>query len=763
MQKFGTAQTAARREDDRFLRGTGRFVEDVVPPGALHAVFLRSPVAHADIRALNIDAARAAPGVAGVFTARDLAIGGLPMNIPAAAIMTNRDGSRGAEPLRPVLARGRVRHVGEAMAVVVAETLDQARDAAELIAYDLDDRDLHLDLATGGPALHDEAPGNLAFDWTLGDEAATDAAFAAAAHRVAMMIEDNRIIAASLEPRGAWAEWEDGRLHLCFGGQGVWTTKKMLAEQLGLPPEAVRVTTPDVGGGFGMKTMPYPEYFAIAHAARALGRPVRWISERTEAMLSDNGGRDLVSHAEMAFDADHRLTGYRVNILSNLGAYNSLFAQAIQTNLSARVLTGVYDVQAAFVSVKGIYTNTNPVDAYRGAGRPEAIYTLERMMDRAARELGVDPWALREKNFIRAFPYTTASGELYDVGDFPRLLNRVRAEADVAGFAARRAEAQARGRLRGLGLSYYIESILGSPVEDARVEFRADGTVALYVGTQSNGQGHETVYANFLAGRSGIPADRIVVVQGDSDLIPSGGGTGGSRSVTVQNTATVGVVDKMAAAFVEFLGQELGAEGFVFDGTDFRAPGTNHAVTMIEAAEMARKAGRSDLLDHSARVKLPGRSYPNGAHVAEVEIDPETGKVDVVSYTVTDDFGVLIHPRLAEGQVHGGIAQGLGQAVTERVVHDETGQLLTATFMDYAVPRADDVPMIAFTTEPVPSTANPTGMKGCGEAGTVGSLAAIANAVGDALAPLGVGDVQMPFTPQRVWDWIRKAGPRVAE
>ena len=762
MEKFGKAQTAARREDMRFLTGAGRYVDDIAPKAALHAVFLRSPVAHAEIRALDLEAARAAPGVAAVFAAADLEAAGVDLHI-ASDPVRNRDGSMGHDPFRPVLAKGKVRHVGEALALVVADTLAQAKDAAELIGFDYDELPAHMELAPGGPALHAEAGDNLAYDWAFGDAAATEAAFAGAAHLVALAVEHNRVIVNPMEPRGAFAEWDGARLHLAVNGQGVWAMKEVLARQLRLAPEAVRVTNPDVGGGFGMKAMTYPESIAVAHAARALGRPVRWMSERGEAMLSDNAGRDLVSHAEMAFDAGHRLLAYRVNILSNLGAYNSEFAQSIQSEVSARVLTGVYDVQSVFVSAKGIYTNTAPVDAYRGAGRPEAITTIERMMDHAARQLGTDPWALREKNFVRKFPYRSASGELYDVGDFPRVLARVRREAGVAGFAARRAASEKAGRLRGLGLCVYIESILGAPFENARVAFREDGSVALYVGTQSNGQGHETVFAHFLADRTGIPAERIEVIQGDSDLIPEGGGTGGSRSVTVQGTATIAVVDAMAKAFAEFLAGELGAEDFGFDGTAFRAPGTNHAITMLEAAELARKAGRDDLLDRRTRAELPGRSYPNGAHVAEVEIDPETGAVTLEAYTVTDDFGVLIHPQLAEGQVHGGVAQGFGQAVTERAVHDAEGQLLTASFMDYAMPRADNLPMIAFTTEPVPSTANPIGMKGCGEAGTVGALAAIANAVADALAPLGLGPVQMPFTPNRVWALIAEAGRRAAQ
>ncbi|TCP41377.1 xanthine dehydrogenase family protein molybdopterin-binding subunit [Rhodovulum marinum] len=760
-RKFGESQTVKRIEDVRLLKGEGRYVDDTAPAGSLYAVFLRSPVAHADIRALDVAAARRAPGVHLVLTADDLIAAGLGMAM-AATIVKNRDGTRAAAPARPLLATGKVRHVGEAMAVVVAETLAQAKDAAELIEFDFDELDPHLALATGGPLVHDEVPGNLAYDWAMGDADAVEAAFAAAAHTVTLEVPDNRIIVNSMEPRGAWAEWADGRLHVCLSGQGVWVHKDRLAEMLHLAPGDVRVTNPDVGGGFGMKGMPYPEYFVLGHAARELGRPVRWMSERTEAMLTDNAGRDLTSTVELAFDADHRITGYRVTTLSNLGAYNSQFGQLIQSQLFSKVLTGAYAIPAALLQVKGVYTNTTPVDAYRGAGRPEAIYALERTLDRAARELGVDPWELRRKNFIPvgAFPYRTPTGEFYDVGDFARVLNRVHAAADVAGFAARRAESAGRGRLRGLGLCYYIESILGDPSEAAEVEFCEDGTVNLYVGTQSNGQGHETVYAQFLADRTGIPVEQIRVIQGDSDRIATGGGTGGSRSVTTQCNATVATVAQMVGAFAPFLADEMGVDAAAvdFDGHTFRAPGSNLTPTLVEAAEMARAAGRSDLLNHRAEYTLPGRSYPNGAHVAEVEIDPETGKTRVVKYTVTDDFGNLMNPRLAEGQVHGGVAQGLGQAICEQVGFDEYGQLLSASFMDYAMPRADDVPFVTFTTEPVPSTANPLGMKGCGEAGTVGAMAAVANAVQDALWGRGVRRADMPFTPHRVWEMLRAAG-----
>ncbi|SEQ36539.1 xanthine dehydrogenase family protein molybdopterin-binding subunit [Thalassovita taeanensis] len=757
MEKFGKSQSVSRVEDVRFLTGHGRYVDDVTPKGALFAFVFRSPVAHAVITTLDVEDARASDGVHLVLTDADLVQAGITAGM-AGVVVKNRDGSDAAAPHRPVLAQGKLRHVGEPVALIVAETLDQARDAAELIELDYDDLPAKLDLFTGGEAVHAEATDNRAFDWALGDEAACQAAFDAAAHVVRLEVDDNRIIVNAMEPRGCFAEVEDGRLHLSFGGQGVWTPKAQLARVLNLDPSQVRVTNPDVGGGFGMKAPPYPEYFTVAHAAMVLGRPVRWMSERTEAMLSDHHGRDLVSEAALAFDADHKIIGYRVDTRCNLGAYNSQFGQIIQTNLFARVLMGTYDVQATYLHVEGFYTNTTQVDAYRGAGRPEAIYLLERMMDTAARQLGVDPWALRRRNFIAVdqFPYSAATGETYDVGDFSRVLDHAEQAADRAGFAARKAESAARGKLRGMGLSYYIESILGDPSEGAKVEFNADGTVVIYVGTQSNGQGHETVYAKFLSDQTGIPAAMISVVQGDSDLIAQGGGTGGSRSVTTQSHATLATVARMIAAFTPYLAEKMGvAEDQVsFDDETFRAPGSNLTPTLLEAAAMARADGRTDLLVHEARATLPARSFPNGAHVCEVEVDPETGLTEVARYTVVDDFGNLINPLLAEGQVHGGVAQGLGQVLYEHVGYDEDGQLLTASFMDYAMPRAADMPMIKFETEVVPSTANPMGMKGCGEAGTVGAMAAGANAVLDALWDRGVRRADMPLTPLKVWELL---------
>jgi len=757
MEKFGKSQSVTRVEDVRFLTGEGRYVDDIAPADALQTFIFRSSVAHGVISELDVSEAAQAQGVHLVVTCADLEAAGVNIAIGGATVK-NRDGTTGAAPMRPMLARERVRYVGEPVAMIVADTYDQARDAAELILFDVEELPAKISVARGGEALHAEAPDNCAFDWGMGDEAATEAAFKSAAKTVALEVGDNRIIVNSIEPRGCFAEWDGTRLHLANNGQGVWVPKGNILKAFALDEEAVRVTNPDTGGAFGMKAMSYPEYFLVCHGARVLGRPVHWMSERTEAMLSDNGGRDLVSVAELAFDEDNKITAYRVRTKCNLGAYNSQFGQPIQTTLFSRVLMGVYDVQTTWLQVEGYYTNTVQVDAYRGAGRPEAIYVLERVMDRAARELDVDPLELRRINFIKPdqFPYAAATGETYDVGEFDKVLTRGAQEADVAGFAARRTADAARGQLRGIGLCYYIESILGDPSEGASVNFLEDGQVEILVGTQSGGQGHETVYAKFLSDQTGIPLENIRVVQGDSDLIKQGGGTGGSRSVTTQNNATLATVSAIKEVFTAFLAEETGvpAAEISFDDERFRAEGSNLTPTMLEVAQMARDKGRDDLLAHHERATLDARSFPNGVHFCEVVIDPETGIVTTDRYTVVDDFGNLINPLLAMGQVHGGVVQGIGQAVQERVVYDEDGQLLTASFMDYAMPRAMDVPFISFTSEPVPSTANIMGMKGCGEAGTVGALAAVANAVQDALWERGVRQADMPFTPHKVWELL---------
>jgi len=758
MNAFGKSQSIKRVEDIRLLTGHGQYVDDNAPEGALFAYFLRSPVAHAKLTGLGLEEARQMPGVALVAGAKELADDGVDLDMPGGRV-NNRDGSKGANSKRPALVQERMRFVGDPIAVVVAESLEAAKDAAEAIELDFDELPVHTELAPGGEALHEDAPDNLAYDWAKGDEAATDKALEASAHRISLEIVDNRVMIVPLEPRGAWAEWEDDRLHLCFGGQGVWDAKNALIGHFGLKPEQVRVTHPDVGGGFGLKAQNFPEHVAISWAAMQLKKPVRWMSDRGEGLLTDHGGRDLVSRVEMGFDEDHRITAYKCENVSNIGAYNSGFGQFIQSELFAKVFPGTYDIQTAYLATKGIYTNTAQTDAYRGAGRPEAIFVLERTMDEAARQLGVSPWELRRKNFIKPdqFPYKSVTGELYDVGDFAAVLSDLEKQCDLKGFEARKAESAKRGKLRGMGLAYYIESILGDPTEGATVEFNEDGTVDLMVGTQSNGQGHETVYAAFLEERSGIPVEKIRVIQGDSDRIAKGGGTGGSRSVTNQTNATIATVKTMVEAFSPFVAEELGVDEVEFEDGAFGAPGTNSKPTLLDAAEMARAKGRDDLLRHQAEATLDGRSYPNGGHVAEVEVDPETGEVKLVGYEVVDDFGNLVNPTLAEGQVHGGVAQGAGQILMENAVYDADGQLLTGSFMDYAMPRAADMPFYGFSAHPVPSIQNPLGMKGCGEAGTVGSMASVTNAVIDALWDKGVRNAQVPFTPQRVWALLKEA------
>ena len=757
MEKFGKSQSVLRTEDDRFLTGEGNYIDDSTPSDSLYAYFFRSQVAHAKIVDLNVDDASGAAGVHGIFIAEDLENNGVKNDLVGVTVK-NHDGTDGASPKRPLLAKERVRFVGEPIALVIANTIQNAKDAAELIEVDYDDLPVSTELKKSKYTIHPEAPENVAFEWHLGDKNKTDAIFEKADKIVSMEVSNNRVIVNSMEPRGCYANWENERLHMSFSGQGVWTHKSFASDILGLRAEQIRVTNPDVGGGFGMKGMGYPEEFLVSFAAIKLKKPVRWMSERTEAMLSDNAGRDLKHFAELAFDRTNKIVAYRVFTCCNLGAYNSRFGQNIQTGLFAKVLMGAYDVQNTYLNVTGFYTNTTQVDAYRGAGRPEAIYLLERMIDRAARELKIDPLELRRINFIKKnnFPYKTSTGELIDVGDFDRVLSAAEKSADIKGFERRKKESKANGRLRGLGLCYYIESILGDPSEEAKVVFEEDGDVKIYVGTQSNGQGHETVFAQFLSDQTGIPAEKITVVQGDSDLIPHGGGTGGSRSVTVQNNATLATVDKVIQLFSQYLAEKLKVDvtDIEFDDITFRIRGSNFTPNMLEVAKMASDDQRSDLLTHSAKATLDARSFPNGAHFAEVEIDPETGFIQVVRYSVVDDFGNLINPMLAEGQVHGGVAQGIGQALYEHVVFDEEGQLLTATFMDYGMPRAQDLPYYKFETECVPSTANIMGMKGCGEAGTVGALAAVANAVQDALWEIGVQQVDMPFTSEKIWSMI---------
>jgi len=762
MAKFGIGQPVRRVEDQRLVTGRGRFTDDVNLPGQVYGFVVRSPHAHARIRRIDTSKAMAAPGVLAVLTAADVGGASIPCFVP----ITNRDGSKAPMPAHPILCRDKVRYVGDKVAFVVAETRAQARDAAELVEVDYEPLEAVVDTAAAlgarVPPVHEECPGNLAFDWHFGDEQAVAAAFAKAARRVRLELVNNRLVCNPMEPRAAVAEWDAGAgkltVHTCT--QGGWAFRDVLAQNLGLPKEKVRVVTPDVGGGFGMKAMFYGEYALCAFAARKLGRPVKWTSERGEAFLSDSQGRDHVTVAELAFDSDHRILGLKVDVVANMGAYYYFFAPFIPTGAALKVLPGVYDVKCLSYGVKAVFTNTVPVDAYRGAGRPESIYCIERLMDLAAAELGVDRLELRRKNFIRPeqMPFKTAAGEVYDSGDFERVMTAAVARADWQGFPARRAEAARRGKLRGIGLCCYIESTMGNPVEHATVRFALDGAVEVLVGTQSNGQGHETAYAQVLVDRLGVPFEKVRIVQGDTDAIADGGGTGGSRSLTAEGLAILEASDrviekgKIAAAHVF----EAAVADIAFEGGTFRVAGTDRAIGIMELAERVRvmaskPAGLEEGLDASASIELDAWTFPNGCHVAEVEVDPETGVTRIVRYTVVDDFGVVVNPLLVEGQVHGGVVQGIGQALLEHTVYDRSGQLLTGSFMDYCMPRADDLPSFDFSTVEVRCRNNPLGVKGCGEAGSVGSCAAVINALVDALSPLGVRHVDMPALPEKVW------------
>ncbi|MCS6931799.1 MAG: xanthine dehydrogenase family protein molybdopterin-binding subunit [Acetobacteraceae bacterium] len=765
MAKFGLSQPVRRIEDPRLLTGRGRYTDDVpAPAGALRGYVLRSPHAHAAIRGIETAAARAMPGVHAVFTAADLAaegLGELPCTIPLA----NRDGTPRAETPRFALASDLVRHVGDPVAFVVAETLQAAKDAAEAIAVDYEVRDSATDLATatepGRPQVWHTAPNNIAFDWEAGDKARTDALFTQAAHVSRLSVINNRIVVASMEGRACLAEWDGARFTLHAGTQGSWLIRRLLAESVfKLPQEAFRVITPDVGGGFGMKLYLYPEYVLCAFAARRLGRPVRWAAERNEAFLSDTHGRDNISHAELALDKDGRFLALRVRTLANMGAYLSTFAPYIPTGAAAKVLASVYGFEAVHAHVLGVLTHTVPVDAYRGAGRPEMNYLLERLIDTAARETGRDRIELRRRNMVRPeqMPFTSAAGQRYDSGDFARVLDEALARADWAGFPARRAEAKRRGRLRGIGLAYYLEATGGSPTERAEVRFAEDGCVEVVVGTQSTGQGHETAYAMITAKELGVPMERIRIVQGDSDAAPFGGGTGGARSLYSEGTAllatTATVIERGRQAASEAL--EAAAADIEFASGRFTIAGTDRSIGILElAARQREKRARGEeaiTLDAAEVAQIPAHTFPNGCHIAEVEVDPETGAIAIPRYLVVDDVGHAINPLIVRGQVHGGVVQGLGQALLERTAFDPaSGQLLTASFMDYALPRAEDVPAIEVDLIEVPCETNPLGVKGAGEAGAVGSPPALINALLDALAEAGVRHLDMPATPEAVW------------
>ena len=772
MSKFGISQPVRRIEDSRLLTGRGCYIDDMNLDAQIYGYVLRSPLAHARLQSIDVEAARDSPGVLDVITGEELEQAGvnhLPCSIP----IENSDGSQRADPKRPILCAEKVCYLGDNVAFVVAETSLQARDAAELVEVDYEELPVVTDTGSadepGRPRVHDGVDRNVLFDWECGDPAAVECAFAGAAHITHLELVNNRVVVNSMEPRGAIADFDPAteKFTLYTSSQGGWWLKDQLAEHvLGLPPDKLRVVTPDVGGGFGMKGCAYPEHVMLLWATRKLGRPVKWTSDRSEAFVSDSMGRDHVTRASIAFNADHRILAMRVLTRASMGAYLSMFAPSAPTACALKVLPGVYDTQKLHYRVKGITTNTVPIDAYRGAGRPEAIYVIERLMDRAARELGLSPVELRRHNFIppSAMPFQTAAGERYDSGEFQRVLELALSEAGWTDVATRKRAARERGALLGIGMCYYIEATMGDPSETAMIRFEPAGTVAVQVGTQTNGQGHETAYAQILHERLAVPFDAVRIVQGDTDLIPRGGGTGGSRSVTAQGAA----ICRAAEVIIErgrklaSLVLEAAADDIHFDAGSFHVVGTDLGIDIMALADEAR--GRHDLpdeltegLDGAATIDLVAWTYPNGCHIAEVEVDEDTGVVSLVRYTVVDDFGKVINPLLLEGQVHGGIVQGAGQALLEQTVYDEHGQLLTGSFMDYAIPRASDMPMFDFSTIEVACENNPLGMKGAGEAGTVGSKAAVMNAVTDALTSAGAARIDMPATPFRVWEMLQAA------
>jgi carbon-monoxide dehydrogenase large subunit len=778
MAQYGMGQAVRRTEDRRLLTGHGRFTDDITLARQAYAHVLRSPHAHARITRLDTAAAEAAPGVLGVFTGADLAADGIgPM--PCLAPIRSRDGSAAHMPPHPCLVIDRVRHVGDQIAFIVAETLDQARDAAERIEIDYET----LPSVTGTAAalapdqalVWDDIPGNLCFDWEMGDEAAAKAGFAKAAKTVSLDLVNNRVVVATMETRNALGAYEasDERYTLYTGSQGTHLLRQLLAGSvLGVPESRIRVVTPDVGGGFGMKAFLYAEQALVLYAAKKLGRPVKWVSERSEAFLTDIQGRDHVTRAAAALDEAGRFLAFRFDTTANLGAYLSNYAPFIPTMAGSAMLAGVYATPAVYVRVKGVFTHSAPVDAYRGAGRPEAAYAVERLVDKAARALGIAPDELRRRNFIRPeqMPFRTSMGLVYDSGDFAKNLDDALAIADQPGLAARKAESARRGKLRGLGFASYIEQCGGGGDEFAELRFDSAGAVTLLIGTQASGQGHETAYAQIIAEGLGLPFERIRVVQGDSDLVADGSGTGGSRSLPVGGMSTKLAIDKVIERGRKIAAHlmEAAEADIEFSDGQFRIAGTDRATGLTEIVQAAFSGnlppGMEGGFDETARWKPPAGTFPNGTHIVELEVDPETGATELLRYVVVDDFGTVVNPLLLAGQVHGGVVQGVGQALHEGVAYDPvSGQPLTGSFLDYGLPRADDLPPIEFSWNVIPCRTNPLGIKGAGEAGAIGAPPAVINALVDALAPLGIDHIDMPATPLSIWQAIQNTQCQAAE
>jgi aerobic carbon-monoxide dehydrogenase large subunit len=769
-ERFAVGQPVSRKEDPVLLRGQGRYTDDLNLPGQLHGVMVRSRIAHGTLRSIDAEAVRDVPGVHLVVTAADLDAAGI-RNMPAAA-GKSRDGTPTPRPPQRPLARDRVRYVGEPIAMVVAETINRAKDAAESIYADIDPlpavTTASAAAAPDAPQLHADAPGNLCLDFHYGESEQTALAFARAAHVTRLSLRNNRVVVCPMEPRSAIGEYhpEADRLILRLGCQGVFGQRNLLSGILGVPVEKLRILTGNVGGSFGMKASAYPEYVCLLHAARALGRPVKWTDERSESFLSDSHGRDHEMTAELALDADGRFLALRVTGFGNLGAWLSNATTIPPTLNTVKNIIGVYATPLIEVSSKCMFTNTTPVGAYRGAGRPEGNYYMERLVDTAAREMGIDRVELRRRNHIQPaqMPYRAPSGMLYDSGEFPTVMDKALAAADWDGYAARQAMSRARGKVRGRGIGHYLEVTADAGNEMGGIRFEPDGSVTIITGTLDYGQGHASPFAQVLSQHLGIPFERIKLLQGDSDELIAGGGTGGSRSMMQSGGAIIAasdlVIEQGKQAAAHFL--EAAAADVEFVRGRFVIAGTDLGIWIMDLVERLRLAGElpDDVprtLNVSHVFKGVPSAFPNGCHIAEVEVDPDTGAMDILKYTTVNDFGVLVNPMLVEGQAHGGIAQGIGQALLERVVYDEDGQMLTGSYMDYGLPRASDLPALGFESHPVPARTNPLGAKGCGEAGCAGSLPAVMNALVDALSEFGIHHIDMPATPQRIWQAIQEA------
>ena len=765
----GGATWTGRVEDFRLVRGAGSYADDVRRPGQLAAIFVRSPHAHARIVSIDAEAARAAPGVFAVLTAEDMDAAGL-RNVTVAPPLAGRDGRKLVVPARPALARDRVRHVGDAVALVVAESAAAAQDAAELVAIDYDDlsavTDTERALQPDAPELWPKAPGNLAFDWPgpvpdEANEAEVARILEAAAHVVRFTAVNQRLAGAPLEPRGATAEYDPagGRYTIRVGSQGAGPLRAQLATIMGVEPATIRVLTEDVGGAFGLKTPAYPEYPALMVAARMLGRPVHWMGTRSESFMSDNQGRDSVVTGELALDETGRFLALRLSSIANMGAYLSSNGAHIATNNFARCFPTVYSIPKIAIGVRCVYTNTLPTAPYRGAGRPEANYIMERLVDAAARQTGINRVELRRRNLTRpdAMPYRTAAGTTIDSGEFETIFDEALAAADYYSFKDRRTVAARRGKLRGIGISCFLEHSGAVGIEGADLAFTAPGRLTLRLGVQSTGQGHATAFRELLAERLGIPVDSVSVLQGDSDIELKGGPSVASRSAMTVTAAMESAIEQLIAKGRRLAATLLqaSADDIAYSGGAFRVTGTERSVGLFalaeEAAAMRARGEAEESLDTRAVTEVP-QSFPNGCHIAEVEIEPETGHVEVVHYTAVDDCGTVLNHVLVEGQLVGGLAQGLGQALLERVVHEpETGQLITGTFNDYAMPRAEAMPPVTAAEHPVFCRTNPLGVKGVGEAGTTAAIAAIMNAIADAIPGEAGAALQMPATPEKVW------------